>query len=389
MSEWVALGLVAAALYVVECLAWIESAAVVCVKKLLGRHWWCSQGAALPGNDRGGLLIVDPASIQGSLVVCHRWPFSLSPDGVTDVAAGSSSGSALESRFVAFDELKDVNTEFGEILLNGQRFARVSSSVLAADLAEQITRVWRCSSAEREAEIKTAIRATLDDKAARTAWTEFAAKTRRLNALCTGLFVLAFLVAPLVFYVRGPYPAWKYVLASVGLVTVAIAFTYFRAHAALYPRSVYERWVDTLAMVLLPVAAIRCSDKLSRDALCRFSWAVVSPMLCDPEDATRISRLQFVDLSRLEDSRPSAPPTPAVECAEWFRQLLVKETGATLKRLKVAVSKAPAREDEAMTSFCPRCHAQFHRGAATSCPACSGIHLVEFDRAGGSMSKVC
>jgi hypothetical protein len=390
MSEWAALGLVAAALYVVECLAWIESAAVVCARTLLRRRWSCAQGATLPGNDRGGVQFVDPTSIQGSLVVCHRWPFSLSPEGVTDLAGDGASASAFEPQFVAFDDLKTVASEFGEIHLNGTRFARVSSSVLAAHLAEHIRRVWHLAPSERESEIKAAIRATLDDKGARATWKAFEEKTWRLSLLCNGLLVLTFLVAPLVFYFRGPYPAWKYVLASVGLVTVVTAVTYFRTHAALYPRCAYERWVDALAMVLLPVAAIRCSDKLSRNVLCHFSWAVVTPMLCDIEDATRVSRLQFVDLSRpMEDGGPAAAMKSAVDCALWFRGLLISETGAALKRLKVAVSKAPARDDETMIFFCPRCHAQFGRGANDSCPVCAGIHLVEFDRARGSISKVC
>src|SRR5687767_7318719 len=102
MSEWIILGLVAAGLYLVECIAWIRSDAIVCFRQPLRRRWRCKRGDSLPGNDRGGVVLVEPMAWLGSLVVVEPWPFSLSPDGVVDLSHDRRRGH--EPLFVSFSD---------------------------------------------------------------------------------------------------------------------------------------------------------------------------------------------------------------------------------------------------------------------------------------------
>jgi hypothetical protein len=379
MSEWAVLGFVALALYLVECLAWVEAAAVACFQPALLSRWRCGQGATFPGNAGGGLVILNLTNLGGSVVVCHLWPFSISPQGLTNLALDCGSGFGAEPRYIAFEDVKTVRAEFGDIQVNGKRLARVNSSVLATHLVQQIERTWRCQLDERASEIKAAVQKTLDERAAMACWTRFEAKTRTLTACCFALFIFAFVVSPTVLLAMGPYPSWMYLLAGLFGVTVATSIAYLRTHATLYPESSFDRWVHAASMVLLPVAAIRCVDKLSRDALSFYSAAVVSPMLCGVPYAVPLLRRQFIDLSNGSgDLGFDTSSTSAVECARWFRQLLATETKAALDRLNVPVSKAPVSDDETMVSYCPRCHEQFTTRSDASCPACLGVQLISF-----------
>src|ERR1051325_3681899 len=131
MSEWALLGLVAVVLYVVECLGWVEAAAVVVFRAPVLGRWRCGQGETLPGNTRGGLVLLDPLVLDGSVVLCHRWPLSLSPDGVTNAAIDGGVPLPADPQYIPFDEIQTIREECGEIKINGTRVARVNSSVLA------------------------------------------------------------------------------------------------------------------------------------------------------------------------------------------------------------------------------------------------------------------
>ena len=379
MSDWIALGAAAAGLYFVECVVWVDAAVTACfTAPPLGR-WRCSSGDALPGNDRGGLAVLDPMNVSGGVVICHHWPFSINADGVTDLTTGSGVDAQTPPRYIRFDDLETVRAEFGDVYINGERFARAGSSALALHLARLIHRVWHSPDSERGAVIESAIDDTLDEKAVTSTRADFCRDTRALRLWCSSLFAFTFVVSPLVLLAIGPYPSWKYLLAGLVVNTAAVAIVHFRAHRAMYPHSSYDRWVNTLSIAALPLAAIRCLDKLSRDSLCQYSAAVVVPTLCLRADATPLLRVQLVDLGqdRFTESREAS--RAAVRCAQWFQQEVAQKTTAALVRLNIDVWDAPARDDRAMHSYCPRCHAQFGSTATDSCRACARGQLVMFD----------
>jgi hypothetical protein len=378
MSEWALLGLVALGLYLLECVVWIEAAAVACFKPLFRRHWKCGQGAAFPGNERGGLIMVDPTNLEGSVVVCHMWPFSVSPQGLTNIAMAGGTWLPPEVRYIPFEEVQTLRAEFGDIRVNGERLAHVSSSVLATHLARQIERIWRTPLDKRASEITEVVRETMDQSGATARWSWFGETTWALSLLCFALFTIIFIISPAVLVVLGPYPFWMYLLAGILAITASTSVKYFRTHTAMYPELKYERWVHALSMTLLPVGAIRCVDKLSRDVLSSYGCAVVAPIVCGVENAVPLVRQQLIDVSNASHDVGLDGSPAAVDCARWFRQLLATETKAALERTNIPVLQAPGPEDETMASYCPRCHAQFARSDATSCPSCAGVQLINF-----------
>lgn len=378
MSEWAVLGLVALALYLMECVSWVDAAAVACFKSGFRSRWKCGQGSTFPGNEGGGLLLRHPMRLEGSLVVCRVWPVSLSPEGVTNVAVNGGTCRSAEPRYISFEELRTIRVELGEIIVNGQRLARLSSQASATHVARQIERIWQTRPEQRASQITAVVQEALDENGAAARWARFVEETRTLRALCFALFTTMFIVCPAVLTVLGPYPAWAFLAAGILGITVATSIAYFRTHAALYPESRYDRWVHAVSMTMLPVAAIRCLDKLSRDALCRYGSVVVSPMLCGVDNAVPVLRQQFIDVSRASGDFDDVVSTSAADCARWFRRLIATETKAALDRFKLPVLNAPRREDDTMICYCPRCHAQFGRSDSSSCPSCCGVPLIAF-----------
>jgi hypothetical protein len=378
MSDWLVLIVVAYALYLIECFAWITSSACACFRHPFTGKWRAAKGDQLLGNDRGGLAFVDPLALSGGLVVCDSWPFSVDAQGVTNLRPdGSSDGS--KALYIPFEEIRTIRGELGEIRINNRRFVSVGSSAAASFLTRQIERVWRQAAKARAPEIQTMIAATLDHEQADATWLSFQSRTRPLFMLCASLQVFLFVVSPFVVFLIGPYPSWMYLLAGVFLIALVTAVMYFRTHATLYPESQYDRWVHTFAMVLLPVAAIRCVDKLSRDALCQYNPAVVAPAVCGLEAATPFVRRQLIDISTPSGSCGfDDVSAEALRCVEWFRHTLTSHTQSALGRLNVNVFAPPIRDDRSMVSYCPRCHAQFTK-VDGCCPECAVVHVVSFE----------
>lgn len=382
MSDWAALAVVAAAFYLIECLAWIDSAACVCFARPLRTGWKCAAGAELPGNDRGGVLLVDPLSVSGALVACHPWPFCISPDGVTNVVAYDAPDTGHEPHYVSFEHIKTVRAELGDLRINGERFVRLGSSSLALHLAEQIERVWKQRVEDRASEIKAAITRTLDGGAVVEQWAAFQHSVGRLAICCASLLSYAFVVTPLVLFFFGPFPSWQYLLLGLTVITLATATTYYRAHAKLHPQCPYDRWVHTVSMVLFPVAAIRCVDRLSRDALMEYQSIVVAPVLCGIAAAKPFLRRAVIDLGGVRTAFAVATPRQGSEqCADWFRQALAAEIEAALGPIREDLLAAPQREDDTMVSYCPRCHAQFGSTRSSECAGCQGVGLLLFGSA--------
>ena len=351
MSEWATLALVAIALYLLECVRWIEASVLACYRSTLRFGWRCRPGTSFWGNERGGLLVLNPMALDGSLVIGDTWPLSLSPHGLTNLGVDGGTWVPHEVRYIPFSDVHEVRAEFDEVHVNGRRFLRVSSPAVAVHLSRQLTRIWSAKSDQRVSEIQAVVREAFDDVAALARWKAFEQTVRPLKVLCLSLFAVTFLIAPVALLVVGPYPSWMYLLGSVVALTITTSCAFFRIHTKLYPESRYERWVQAISMTLLPVGAMRSIDKLSRDALVGYAAAVVSPMLCGVNNASAVLRRhQMATRHTAEDFDVDSARSDAVDCAVWFSGLLCDETERALQRAHVPFVDLARSEDEILAS---------------------------------------
>ena len=369
MADWVTLFALAGAIYLFECLAWIEGPATACFTPILRNAWTCVRGENLPGNERGGLALLDPLSTGGALVVGTPWPFAMSPDGVSNLGSDPWTLGSAEPRAVAFDQMQTVHASVGRLEINGAPFVRLGSVMHAADLAQQIRELSQQPATGRAAAIESAVRVALDEARVQDSWTAFRRETRGLAMVATALLAHTFVISPVVIFGIAPHPYWMYVLGGLVALALVAATLFFRLHSRLYPGFVFERWMHAISMVAVPIAAIRAVDKLSRERLRAFSPAAIAPTLCGVEAATPLLRRAWFDL-------PDAAGAPD-RCTAWFLELLRKETRAALDRRKIPALAPPAREP-GMSGFCPRCHTQFTADRRGTCSECPGMPLASF-----------
>ena len=372
MFDWWILLAIVYALYFVECLAWIDRGSWVCFTVPLRDRWRCRRGGELPGNDRGGCLLANPLSASPAVVVCSLWPISISPAGISNVTAIDRATSDPPT-YLPFSEIRSVRGDVSGLYVNGKLLARASQA-LGLFLAALIEDCRHAAVDRRETRIREALAAAADASKARARWTECRQQTRGVQVSAAMLFWYTLAFAPAVIAVIGPYPTWPWLLAGLMIGTGITATQYFQAHARLYPALRFERWVQTTAMILLPVGAIRAAVNLSRPVLEPYGPFAVLPALCR-DNAAGDLRLALWDLQRMPVG--DTVPTAWSSCVEWCREATVSSAIASIRASSIDLYAAPAPEDEGSVSYCPRCHAQF-KSASVSCHLCDDVQVVPF-----------
>ena len=132
-------------------------------------------------------------------------------------------------------------------------------------------------------------------------------------------------------------------------------------------------------MILLPLSAVRSSDKLTRDALFLHSGLIVAPLVAG-DGALRYLRSELMDLKRQE--RIDGAHDDLDGCVRWFRAVLAAEARTALGDLYDRAFEPPAPEDEASAAYCPRCHTQYVTAAQRTCVDCPDVLLKTFTSSG-------
>lgn len=386
MSDWLFLFLVSGGLYLLECLLSLRPRELAVYTPITAFNWRVARAEEWFGNDRLGLSIGNPFVLRGSLVVPKGLPFSLSPAGITNCPPDKMEAGGDAARYVSFASITDVRSRFEEVIINGERFATVRSADWAQRIVSDIAALTRLSIEDREAQIRLWVSQRLDDRALAEDWRRFLRVSRPARVLATALLVLCYVVSPIAIFGFAP-STWKLLLPAVLLLSASTAVAHYRAHQKLYPSDRYQRWVQALSIVLYPPAGMRCTDKLSVDALIAYSPAIVLPFLCGNQAAMSDIRKYCVDIERVAQRPVSTVTDEADACGRWFGGVVGEVTLLAWQRMSVNVAVPPTPEDDYARSYCPRCHVQFREGAAR-CSDCDEFPLVSFARMSDSEDVV-
>lgn len=392
MSEWVLLGSVAAALYVLECCVWLNRNAWCCFQIPVKGAWTAASAASLPGTDGLGAALSDPFRLSGAIVECDPWPFAISPDGLTSEVIFPPGHNARYSEYIPFEQIDLIEVQFGDVRINGKTFLQLGSSLMAENASRLIQGVHALPLQERSAAIAAEVSRSFDLSAIKRRWSAFRRDTRVLKWCSIAGFAYTFVVVPTCLFWWGPLQSWLWLAVGLFGLSTTIAILFFRVHARLYPTLPYDRWVQSVSMVLFPIASIRSVDRLSRELLRWNNPMAVVPVMCSPEDSLAVLRRLWFDLSgTAKEEIASQPSSPIAKCSEWFRQTIEGEAEATLGRLGADIFRSPSQDDPSMTSYCPRCQVQY-RDLTPKCADCPSIDLVRFEdldrREGGAASTL-
>jgi hypothetical protein len=383
MSDIEALFAFLVGMYLIECLGWAPRD-VVLFRSPLRRGWRILTGSSFHGHDRGGLFMLNPVPALGSAVQSQQWPVSISPTGVYAWVAQvfNPGGRHFQSeRFHRFDAIQHVEAVGRELLINREPFARMASEPFAAELAAWIRELRQTPAAERSARIDAMLEnaTRTDDIRARVErWQQLGGS---LYFLCNLLFVVFFVIAPIMVWRVGLTNCWVSLLLSIVLLMILIIYRFARAHRALYPEDRPGRWTHIATMAFFPPAAIRAHDALSRRLLVTYHPLAIARILCSAESFREFASATLRDLQwPVPPACPSDDPEHS-RTEAFFRIRLQHALERVIRESDIDPADLllpPAREEEDGRSYCPRCLCQFLIEEGT-CESCGGIPLRPFD----------
>jgi hypothetical protein len=370
MSDWIVLGLLAIGFYLYECCNWTPAAALACMRRPLRRSWSAAFGGDLVGNESGGFAFSDPMTFSGNIVHAAQWPVAVSPDGV-------SLDNHESDRFWAFDSIRAIAADEKQVRFNGEVVCRAISETHAAMLVAGLEKARTVESSARAAVIRAALRETFDDGALAETWGAFLRSSRRLSMLAALPLAWLAVITPVTFYVIGPLASWPYLLAGLFLSSLIVSAEFIRLHRRELPHGA-DRWIHAVSMTLFPIAAIRAADRISKEKLSFYSPLAVVAVFCDDAAGWALFRRHGFDLER--QAAPASDDSPAAGCRAWYRSEKRSAFRILVKSLKHDPFAAPAKSDESLTSYCPRCHSQYGEDAG-ECADCIDVALVRLSAA--------
>ncbi|MCI0376720.1 MAG: hypothetical protein L0215_03865 [Gemmataceae bacterium] len=379
MTDFEFLLMLLAGFYLGECMFWARAGMMVFAAQWGRRHRRYGLGYAILRNPDGGVLLGNLFPF-GHAALCQQWPLSLSPIGVYAYVApvlGRDDRPRYPERFVCYEDIARVETNGGKVLINGVLFARAGSHLFALELANTIRTVAKLPQSDRAAALDRALAAHLDSQAVAQRLRQLGEAGAELRLTCLVLFFLVFLYTPLVLLLNPPAPFFPLLGAYFGLAS--LAFLQFRhAHQTLFPAAHWERWKDSLMLLISPADAAHAHDKLARALLCSYHPLAASQVLEPPKQFAEFAAEIWRDLEH-----PMLPVCPVdedgpLETEAWFRQrwkALVKQFLIRHGLDPAGFMTPPRSEAYDSRSYCPRCRSQYVMVQGT-CESCGGRPLV-------------
>ncbi|MBY0492628.1 MAG: hypothetical protein K2Y23_00310 [Cyanobacteria bacterium] len=218
------------------------------------------------------------------------------------------------------------------------------------------------------------LRESFDADELQTTWQKFQNASRRL-ALLTRLPLLWLIaVTPFAIVALGPLRTWPYLLGGLFASSLIVSIAFVRVHRRQLPAAA-DRWLHAVSMTLFPIASIRAVDRISKERVAGFNPLTVIAVFCGEDDADPLLRRCGFDLDRAD--APAGEPAVA-SCREWYRAQKRAAFTELLKALQRNPFSEPAKSDETVALYCPRCHSQFEDGI-TDCADCEAVALVPFE----------
>lgn len=379
MTEGQTLFLILSLLYLSECVVWMGKRTV-----LFSARWGSGYRIFFAserfGNNRGGLVLLNPLSPLGGNFLGHWIPLSISPDGVcafTLQTIGDTGRPFQTGKVLRFEEISDSKADGKYLWLNESRFVKCGDAEQAASLAEWIQQLSSKSAENREAAIRRTWAAQFSKEDALKCHDRVRSLEAGIRWNCFIFFILLYGVAPIMANTYGLIRSIIPVAIVMLICALFISVSYFYAHKVLYHSLSNDRLVNFVKMILCPPAAIRAADLLTLHAMSRFHPVLLANIILGSHNEA-FTRAVIKDMHY--PIRHDLTDPVALSIVSWHSAC---EINACKNFLEAEDSTAfrdflvlPDR-DGVSSAYCPRCSCQFEN-RLDECPDCPGVKLLLF-----------
>lgn len=372
MSEVLSLFLVLFVVYISQCIAAAPDNCAVFVvsgslKGRVLRHYWKA------GSAQHRVFLLNPfLPVEGAAYV-ENVPFILlcGPSGECDrVEFLSSSGGKDDRKAVLLNARPDIASHGKQIFVNGEVFVSLPSEASAKRTKAALRRLQEVPPKKRLSVLDGELAGRFSRESLDKRLRLYADVTPYLHAACWSLFLLLFLLTPLLVFFVGLHGIWPGLLAYMAVVYLLVVILFYRADRKLYRGERQGGAQRILTIALSPLAAIRANQSLVANLVSGFHPLTVAHRILRAED--------FLEFARSELRRTEFLHGDAV-LLRHCKEFLARENVDVKELLK-----APNPESPRSRSFCPACLTQFviESGA---CQDCGGVSLHPF--AGDSVER--
>ena len=379
--------LILAALYLGECLVWIPAQGLLLAAA--GRRWTTRTSDGGFGNRGGAFRPISllPWDHRGLLWIPDGC--ACGPEGVVAFLAdqpGRRPRPAQTGIFLTWPEAAAL-TRRDRTLRHGDRvFLKARHETAARRILERLHDLAALPAAEREARLRSDLRAPLDPVPAAERLAAARAAARPLTILATLLFTYCFVFAPAVGVILGPQRALLGLFAGALLFHLPLLALFPRAHRRVAPGRRAERWTEFAKLVLSPPMAMRAADLVWLHGLEGLHPLAVLAAEKDDAGLRALGRALLLDHRHplgLEECPAPAAATEAWHRREWVAAL---EERLRAEGLDPDALARPAGDWEPGTaSYCCRCQ----QGYATGAETCSDCRLPLLPAARPQESRPC
>ena len=187
MSDVELLFLVLALIYVWECSNWVTLGGTT-FTTWLGSRW--HRISPTLRNQKGGFVFTPFFPPLGGILGVNPPALLIAPQGL--LAARPASGSKGESTILAWNELRKIEVEGKNLLINGKPFARAYSVTQARQTVDQVRDLLKVAPGARENALLKSMQERFRIKTALQKWKAFSLRTANLQFLANALLVYLF-----------------------------------------------------------------------------------------------------------------------------------------------------------------------------------------------------
>jgi hypothetical protein len=380
MTDLQELLLVFLAVYVLECIVWVDADTVLFSRSIWGRRK-VSLGKGIFGNDSGNLRLLNPLSFSGDNHFACWFPVSVSPEGICAFAVrpgGGDSAALRPGRSFRFEEIMTHRIDGRWLRINDEPFCKFPSADQAESLSRLIGDLSGKSVRAREKKIRGVLAGQLDEDRLSSEMLIWRKRMLPLRLACTGYFMFAYLALPGLALYLGLELLVVPALIGFLLFGAVTGGIYCVADRKIRGARREGRVPALLKMIAYPPAAIRSVDLLSLPALQGFSPLLLSAGLPAAEG---LEYAQTVIRNLRHPAKGDWPPVPALSIVNWFAGAL-RDASETFVSVHYGLAReailSPPPRDGDSSVYCPRCESQY-LDLTPTCIDCPGVETIRYD----------
>jgi len=341
-------------LYCFECTARVRLGDIVLSPKITFGYK-ITTPAQLSAGSSSGWVFFHPLWSGQPVFSFSGTHYMIAEDGVLLRDAANS-----EWRLIGFHQISKPSVSQCRLDLNGLGTIECLTQTEATSLLHFIDRLRRLPVGSRAREIAASESRALDTEAARKGLEVFNKSIRGLRLLSGTMFVLVFVLFPLVSKFFGIGLGILF-LGAIALLTSAYsAIRYFRVLSQFDPEaSGFHRVMSAVHIALYPLSVIRCPDVIALRSLRGFEAAAVSLAVGGRGLAEEAVRKCISEMSALGANVDCPPTAIALEQCQLRKIAAFREFLNQIGSNPEAVLGPPVPQSTDCHSYCPRCFTQY------------------------------